>query len=191
MKTCPMCGAKAVDMASTCFECLYSFIDHTAGDAPLNLPAERDLADTPNVSSKSEPPETSASSTESAPVDAHGLVSVAAAADASKEPAPSRLTPQDVSDIFVELWKRGTLEKRYLSHNGSLYVGSAPYNDVKISSGRVAKRALHIYRLGDTVFAEVLSDSTQVFLNGQELDGVVPLRASDTLSFGDIRLVLA
>lgn len=168
MKTCPICGAKAVDMASTCFECLYSFIDQSAEACSHKATAQQtdggDLGEDPAANAE---------------------------AVAQDLPPQSSLTPKEVSDIFIELWKRGRLRKRFLSHNGSLYVGSAAFNDVEIASSRVAQRALHIFRSGDTIFAEVLSDGCPIFLNGQKLEGVVPLKESDALSFEDVRLVLA
>lgn len=156
MKTCPVCGAKAVDIASTCFECLYSFVEQSA----------EDCYETKKPQLEETPP-------------------------SKLLPKEVQLSPKEVNDIFVELWHRGILEKRFLSHNGSLYIGSACFNDVALESTRTPRRAVHIYRMADGIFAEVLDGSFQVFLNGKKLDGVVPLKQNDALSFEDVRLVLA
>ena len=179
MKTCPICGSKAVDSASTCFECLYSFVEHSAEACYLpKSQTEEDIAQ-----------EERATATESAQEE------IATAAGPMQEEAckiskPASLTPQDVTDIFVELWQRGTLTRRYLSHNGSLYVGSARFNDIDLPLSKVAKRAVHIYRDEMCVFAEVLDATFPIFLNGKKLDGAVPIKPNDVLSFEDIRLVL-
>lgn len=170
MKTCPICGSKAVDSASTCFECLYSFIEHSA-EACYISKEDCGSAEKPFKEGTSE--KVNEADNGSFCVD-----------------KDSRLTPQEVTDIFVELWQRGTLMRRYLSHNGSLYIGSASFNDIKLPLSKVAKRAVHIYRDDMSVFAEVLDEAFPIFLNGKKLDGSVPIKTNDVLSFEDIRLVL-
>lgn len=168
MKTCPICGSKAVDSASTCFECLYSFVEHSAEACYLpKSQTEEDIAQEERATAVDPTQE-----------------------EACKVSKPASLTPQDVTDIFVELWQRGTLTRRYLSHNGSLYVGSARFNDIDLPLSKVAKRAVHIYRDEMCVFAEVLDATFPIFLNGKKLDGAVPIKPNDVLSFEDIRLVL-
>lgn len=172
MKTCPICGSKAVDTASTCFECLYSFVEHSAEACCFPCDEKRE-----NGEEEIEKKESGKDIHEKDPT-------------TSEKTQTAELTPENVADIFVELWQRGTLTRRYLSHNGSLYVGSARFNDIKLPFSKVAKRAVHIYRDEEVVFAEVLDDAFPIFLNGQKLDGSVPIKAHDVLSFEDIRLVL-
>lgn len=155
MKTCPICGARAVENATTCFECLYSFIEMSIN------PAE-----------KEEERET--------PVEV-----------ACEESSRSVLVGEHAEDIFLELWRKGRLQKRFISHNGSLYIGSAGFNDVFLRSSRVAKRQLHLYRQGGDMYLDVLDFSYPVFLNGQELDGAVPVKADDAISLEDVRLVVS
>ena len=175
MKTCPICGSKAVDMASTCFECLYSFIEHSA-EACFEITSEKNVQQ-----EDAEKEGLQAGCPEEPCLDD----------ECEEEIAPCALSEKDMTDIFVELWKRGRLSKRFLSHNGSLYVGSAPFNDVEVGSQKIARRALHIFRNGDTIFVELLAEECPVYLNGKRLEGVVPLRENDALSFEDVRLVLA
>lgn len=192
MKTCPICGSKAVDRATTCFECLYSFADHSteACIKTSKWTAPKAVKGAQAQLEKSEKAR-EGSGAEAMPV-IQKPAQMSKIKQNAKTVAPvSQLPEKVVGDIFLEMWRRGTLEKRYLSHNGSLYVGSAPFNDVSISSHHVARRALHIFRVGETIYAEVLSDAHPIYLNGQQLDGTVPLRALDALSFEDIRLVLA
>lgn len=175
MKTCPICGSKAVDMASTCFECLYSFIEHSAEACFEDKTKNREASKQGEVDEKEQEEISSLSSKD----------------ESESGHLQHALSAQEVTDIFVELWKRGRLSKKFLSHNGSLYVGSAPFNDVEVGSQRVARRALHIFRSGNTVFVELLDDECPVYLNGRRLEGIVPLKENDALSFEDVRLVLA
>ena len=69
-------------------------------------------------------------------------------------------------------------------------MGSARFNDIDLPLSKVAKRAVHIYRDEMCVFAEVLDATFPIFLNGKKLDGAVPIKPNDVLSFEDIRLVL-
>lgn len=191
MKTCPICGSKALDRATTCFECLYSFADHSTEvcvqSSKWAKPESRSVSS--HLPERNEHRKTAKEAGESLEQEDHPKVSQKKCAEVV---ASSRQLPEKVvGDIFLEMWRRGSLEKRYLSHNGSLYVGSAPFNDVSIASHLVARRALHIFRVGETIYAEVLSDAHPIYLNGQRLDGTVPLKELDALSFEDIRLVLA
>jgi len=155
MKTCPICGARAVENATTCFECLYSFIEMSI--SPVEKEEERDeVVEAP-----------------------------------SEGPAESVRVGDCTDDIFLELWRKGRLQKRFISHNGSLYIGSAGFNDVFLQSSRVAKRQLHLYRQGGDMYLDVLDFSYPVFLNGQELDGAVPVKADDAISLEDVRLVVS
>ncbi|MBK5211416.1 MAG: FHA domain-containing protein [Coriobacteriia bacterium] len=155
MKTCPICGARAVENATTCFECLYSFIEMSI--SPVEKEEEREeIAEVP-----------------------------------SKKSFENALSGEHAGDIFLELWKKGRLQKKFISHNGSLYIGSAGFNDVFLKSSRVAKRQLHLYRQDGDMYLDILDFSYPVFLNGQELDGAVPVKADDAISLEDVRLVVS
>lgn len=164
MKTCPICGAQAIDDAETCFDCLYSFANLSSEACdPRDL---RALGTEPTPQQKPTPQQEPTS-------------------------APVPITRETSGKIFLELWKRGHLATRYIAPAGSLYVGSAPFNDVALTTQPIARRQLHLYRENGCLYAEVLDTSTsRLFLNGHALDGRVPVHPHDSITFNDVRLVL-
>lgn len=166
MKTCPICGSKAISQAVTCFECLYNFKEMSAGVVLFDELEEAAKVETP-VDTETElvnPPETEESL-------------------ANNEKL--------MHELLIEMYQRGKLTCRYRSHSGSLYVGAANFNDIRINLPSIAKRHLHFYKSGEAVFAETLSVTCPVFLNGHSLDGAVPICSRDTISIGDIQFALS
>lgn len=179
MKTCPICGAQTIDRAVTCFECLYNFKEMSTGVVLFS-----ELEDKQNLRVDLPPREE---------IDTQESMVCAEDASAASPCTEESLKEceQQFCDLLIEMYHRGRLRSRYRSHSGSLYVGAASFNDIKIDTPHVAKRHLHFYRTGDTVFAETLSENYPVYLNGHELSGIVPISAHDTISLGEVRFALS
>lgn len=184
MKTCPMCNAKVFDVALTCFECLYSFRNHSVIEAPEFSQAKTVPKENPEEGERDECQEPRDAETDYFPDEADGGVSRA-------QEIPQVQEGEGREKLVVEFWQRGKLRRIYSTKKGSIYLGSESYNDIFVPTKRIARRQLHLYIQNGMVFAELLDESHPIYLNGKELEGKTTLSKNDALSFADIRLILA